>query len=115
MPRYSPGKTKSDWRRSRPRWYSEAAGLLSPTPTTPRYLTYTRASVGGECSVSLALQHLALSDVGPRSAFSTTRCSYMLTNIEPVENLRSLARVAARDFETRTVRTSAVNEALAEG
>lgn len=39
----------------------------------------------------------------------------MLTNIEPVENLRSLARVAARDFETRTVRTSAVNEALAEG
>lgn len=39
----------------------------------------------------------------------------MLNNIEPIENLRGLARGKRRDYETKTVQPSLVDEALPKG
>ena len=39
----------------------------------------------------------------------------MLDNVEPVENLQSFARAAARSFESRTVNSKLVDESTAEG
>jgi DGQHR domain-containing protein len=39
----------------------------------------------------------------------------MLSNVEPVENLRGLARAKRRDYETKTVHPKLVEEGLADG
>src|SRR6516165_11650404 len=39
----------------------------------------------------------------------------MLDNVEPVENLQSFARAAARSFDSRTVNSKLVDESTAEG